>query len=118
MEYRGDTGDPYADPETGVLINLAGIKDATALEAFEGEMSILRQIELSEEPIPPAFDYAHLLAIHRHLFQDVYPWAGQPRTVDMAKGSSRFGSHLHIGNYLSKLFTELAGERESWRMSP
>jgi cell filamentation protein len=42
MEYRGDTGDPYVDPETGVLKNLAGIQDAALLEEYEGEMSIIR----------------------------------------------------------------------------
>lgn len=114
MAYRGDTGDPYMNPETGVLENLAGIRDAALLEEFEGEMSILRQIELSEDPPPSTFGYAHLKAIHRHLFQDVYSWAGEPRGVDVAKGSSGFGSHLHIESYLSRLFAE----RESWRVFP
>ncbi len=36
------------------------------------------------------FDLAHLKAIHRHLFQDVYDWAGELRTVEIAKGDSRF----------------------------
>lgn len=118
MEYRGDTSDPYVDPQTGVLNNLAGIKDASRLEAFEVEMSIQRQVELAEAPPPLVFDYAHLKAIHRHLFQDVYSWAGQSRTVDVAKGSSRFGSHLHIENYLSKLFAELDAERKWWNAAP
>jgi fido (protein-threonine AMPylation protein) len=47
---------------------LAGLKDASHLEAFEVEMSIQRQVELSEAPPPPVFDYAHLKAILRHLF--------------------------------------------------
>ncbi len=118
MGYRGDTGDPYVDPESGILKNLAGIRDASSLEEYEGEMSIIRQFELSENPLPPSFDFNHLRAIHRHLFQDVYAWAGEPRTVDMAKGSSRFGSHLHIEAYLSKVFVQLAAERDLWRKSP
>jgi fido (protein-threonine AMPylation protein) len=115
MAYRGDTGDPYVDPQTGILINLAGIRDAALLEEYEGEMSIIRQFELSENPLPPSFDLAHLRAIHRHLFQDVYAWAGELRTVDMAKGNSRFGSHLHIANYLFKAFLTLSAERDLWR---
>ena len=39
MAYGGDTGDPYVDPVTGVLKNLAGIKDATLLEAFDSNVS-------------------------------------------------------------------------------
>ena len=118
MGYRDDTGDPYVDSETGVLKNLAGIRDAALLEEFEGEMSIMRQIELSEWPLTGPFDFARLQAIHRHLFQDVYRWAGEPRTVDMAKDGNRFGSHLHIGSYLDRLFAKLAAERERWRKSP
>ena len=118
MAYRGDAGDPYVDPETGILKNLAGIRDAALLEDYEGEMSIVRQIELSENPLSSSFDLTRLRAIHRQLFQDVYAWAGEFRIVDMAKGRSRFGSHLHIGNYLSKTFLKLAAERDRWRKSP
>ncbi len=81
-------------------------------------MSIIRQFELSEDPSSSSFDLNHLRAIHRHLFQDVYAWAGQFRTIDMTKGTSRFGSHLHIENYLAKTFVQLAAERDLWRKSP
>lgn len=118
MGYRGDTGDPYVDSQTGVLRNLAGIRDATLLEEYEGEMSIVRQFELAEAPLAPSFDLTHLKAIHRHLFQDVYDWAGEPRTVDISKGTSRFGSHLHVEGFLSKLFTQLSKEQETWKRSP
>lgn len=118
MAYRDDTGDPYVDSETGILKNLIGIRDAALLEDYEGEMSIIRQFEFSENPPPTFFDLAHLRAIHRHLFQDVYAWAGKLRTVDMAKGNSRFGSHLHIENYLSRAFDQLAAERDFWGKFP
>ena len=104
MAYRGDTGDPYVEPEAGILKNLAGIQDADLLEEYEGEVSIIRQFELSENPLPFSFDLNHLRAIHRHLFQDVYAWAGQFRTIEMSKGTSRFGSHLHIEYHLAKTF--------------
>jgi fido (protein-threonine AMPylation protein) len=89
MGYRGNAEDPYVDPETGILKNLAGIRDAALLEEYEGEMSIIRQFELSESSPASSFDFDHLRAIHRQLFQDVYAWAGDDRTVDLAKGSSR-----------------------------
>ncbi len=117
MAYRDDSGDPYVDPESGVLRNIPGIRDAGLLEEYEGEMSIIRQIELSERPQTGPYDFARLKGIHRHLFQDVYAWAGEPRTVDIAKGNSRFGSHLHVEAYLTKLFDRLADEREEWRIS-
>ena len=43
------------------------------------------------EPVPTGdFDLVHLKAIHGHLFQDVYAWAGEVRTVEIARGGSRF----------------------------
>jgi cell filamentation protein len=36
------------------------------------------------------FDLDHLRAIHRHLFQDVYDWAGELRTVEISKGGDLF----------------------------
>ncbi len=118
MAYRGDTGDPYVDPETGVLKNLANIGDAALLDDYEGEMSIMRQIEFSADPLPADFDFDYLRATHRYLFQDVYAWAGDPRSVDISKGTSRFGSHLYVENFLSKLFIQLSRERKTWKQSP
>jgi cell filamentation protein len=106
--------DPYVDPASGVLLNLAGIRDAMALERFEAEMSVMRQMELSRHHLGSDFDLSHLKAIHRHLFQDVYGWAGETRTVDIVKGGSRFGSYHFIRSYLESVFSQLAEERRTW----
>jgi fido (protein-threonine AMPylation protein) len=72
--------DPYVYPETDVLINKAGIRDPAKLEQFERLMTAQRMLQpLTRTPIT----YAGYKAIHRHLFQDVSDWAGQPRTVDI-----------------------------------
>jgi cell filamentation protein len=42
------------------------------------------------------FDLAHLRAIHRHLFQDVYDWAGEIRTVEIFKGGNQFQFRQYI----------------------
>ena len=74
-------------PDYTVLRNSLDIRDAAALEAAERELVALRLLE----PVPAGdFDLDHLKAIHRHLFQDVYVWAGEIRTVEIAKGESRF----------------------------
>jgi fido (protein-threonine AMPylation protein) len=52
-----------------------------------------------------------LRRIHHFLFQDVYAWAGEFRTVPIAKGDSFFARPEHIGSELQKLFHQLAGER-------
>ena len=74
-------------PDYTVLRNRLDIRDTAALEAAERELVALRLLE----PVPAGdFDLDHLKTIHRHLFQDVYPWAGEVRTVEIAKGESRF----------------------------
>lgn len=79
--------DPYIDPRTGILKNKLGLKSQRALDRFERMLATQRATEIV--PIG-AFDLAHLRAIHHHLFQDIYDWAGELRTVEIAKGSTQF----------------------------
>ena len=66
--------DPYCYPGTTVLPNRAGLTDQAALDAFELDMTMQR----ASEPLPPArLGVRHYMAIDRHLFGDVYPWAGK-----------------------------------------
>lgn len=96
--------DPYCYPGTSVLINKLGIRTAEALEAFEGEISS----ERAAEPLPPGrLSVSHFRAIHRHLFQDVYRWAGRFRTVRMSKGGNMFCYPENIESSLSQLFGQL-----------
>lgn len=52
-------------------------------------------------------DATHFLAVHHHLFQDVYPWAGQIRTIRIGKGGNWFCYPEHIEGQLQKGFAEL-----------
>ena len=62
-----------------------GLRTQADLDFFEEEATAQR----FTEPLPAGkFDARHLRAIHRHLFQDVYAWAGSPRTADLKGGSS------------------------------
>lgn len=73
----------------GTLRNRPGIKDQRKLSAFERAISRFRQTEIDRGlvDIPRTYDADHLSKIHRHLFNDVYAWAGQQRTVDIVKRS-------------------------------
>lgn len=59
--------------------------DADQLRIFEEGQAHVRLVELASNPIPGAFDYDHMKAIHRHIFQDVYEWAGQERVGPLGK---------------------------------
>ncbi len=79
--------DPYLYPGSTVLRNKFGLRDAARLDYVEREIVVQR----AAEGIPGGnFDLAHLRAIHRHLFQDIYEWAGELRTVEISKGGNQF----------------------------
>ena len=82
---KGD--DKYCYSHTSVLKNKAGIRKFEKLAVFEREYSTIRATELLEEGVTGDFSLAHLQEIHRYLFQDIYNWAGEIRTVDIAKGN-------------------------------
>jgi len=103
--------DPYLYPDTSVLRNLADIRDANRLNQFESDHFFARLLELHESPIRGSFDSDHLRHIHKYVFQDVYAWAGEFRTVPIAKGNSFFARPEHIRAELQKLFHQLAGEK-------
>lgn len=96
--------DPYCYPDSDVLKNKAGLESGAALEAFETAMTFAR----SEEPLPPGrLSVRHYRAVHHHLFQDVYPWAGKFRTVRLAKGASTFCYPENIAGEMTALFAGL-----------
>lgn len=82
--------DPYLIQGTTVLRNLAGIIDSAEFDAFESTSARLRMIEFfdSNPQVEPTL--RGVQAIHYQLFQDVYDWAGQLRTINMGKGESLF----------------------------
>ena len=100
--YRAEP-DPYCYPGTNVLINRLGTRNQAELDAFEAEMTSDR----ATEPLPTGrLSYSHYRAIHRHLFQDVYPWAGRIRTVRIAKGGNAFCYPEHIDREMRRIFAE------------
>ncbi len=62
-----------------MLRNKLGATDQTVLQDMEDRLTWLRAVELRDSPLPAHFDYAHMKAIHAHVFGDVYEWAGQER---------------------------------------
>ena len=107
-KYEGQ--DHYLDAETGVLKNRLGIGDENELTKAEASLVACREFQLFKKPIRGLFDRDHLKAIHKHLFQDVYEWAGQLRDIDLIKGTSHFANHPHIANAARPIFEKLAKE--------
>jgi cell filamentation protein len=101
--------DPYADPVTGVLRNELGLSAAGELETAEREITHAALIFLKESPVQATYDLRHLSEIHRRIFGDIYDWAGQLRTVAIAKGSW-FCLPQYIDSAAAQVFQTLHGE--------
>lgn len=81
-------------PDYSVLKNKLGLKSRAELDMAERLLVSQRM----EQGCPEGnFDLAHLQAIHRHLFQDIYAWAGEIRTVEISKGGQDFQFRQFIG---------------------
>ena len=106
-----ETGpDPYCYPGTDVLRNLRGTRDQAELALFEALRVEQRRAE--GLPLIPSrgFGYGYYRRVHRHLFGDVYAWAGRIRTVRLTKVASTFCYPEHIHSEMGKLFAWLAAE--------
>ncbi len=84
-----DTDYIYTDPQTGVLRNIGNITDNKALQFAEAGATTRRSQELWMDPIQVTGSET-LFSIHHYLFQDIYEWAGQKRTVEISKSGKLF----------------------------
>ena len=95
-------------PGSAILRNKLGITDADKLDIIERRFVSQR----AAEGIPTGrFDLAHLQAIHGHLFQDVYDWAGQLRTVEISKGGHQFQFRQYIETGMADVHNRLEKTR-------
>lgn len=100
----GTFEDPYCYPGTSILKNLPGLRNRAALERFE----TIATTQRADEPLPEGrLGIPHYKAVHRHLFQDVYSWAGQFRTVSISKDGSTFCYPANIVREMNLLFDGL-----------
>ena len=99
--------DPYCYAGSTVLKNVLGLRDQAALDRFDALSFALR----SEEPLPAGrVSIRHYFAVHRHLFQDVYRWAGKPRRIRISNDGNPFCYPENIRSELKRLFHWLHSE--------
>ncbi|MDV8002195.1 Fic/DOC family protein [Rhodococcus sp. IEGM 1408] len=99
--------DPYTDP-SGALRNRLGITDPHILAEHERDLAFFRVVELERTPIEGRFDFAHLRAIHRHILQDVYDWAGELRTTDTGAFGIPHARPQFLREELDRVFHQIA----------
>lgn len=121
--------DRYCYPDSEVLINRLGITEYRRWKYAETEIVGQRMGQLFESPLPGEFDLLHLQAVHHHLAQDLYAWAGQLRDTDthpsgtgithcrpqyIAIEAERVFGHLAAQNFLRGLDADAFSDALSW----
>mgnify|MGYP001688152380 FL=1 len=88
------------------LENKLGLAEAAELARVEEKLSKAKAALLFEQRLLdtlPAGTFAGLAAIHQFLFEDIYPFAGQIRQVNISKGQFRFASVLYLEDALRRI---------------
>jgi len=85
--------DPYLYPNTNIHINIAGIRNKELLKAYTAKHFALSMLKLQREPIVfnSSFDF---LRLHEALFNMVFPWAGEIRTINIKNSLFILGEDL------------------------
>jgi cell filamentation protein, protein adenylyltransferase len=97
--------DPYCYPGTNVLKNRRNLRTQGALDRFETVITAQRFTEAMPVGKPTE---EHYRRVHRHIFSDVYAWAGEYREkVRISKGDSTFCYPENIHREMAKLFRTL-----------
>jgi len=93
--------DPLYYPGTTVLRNKLNIEDQAQLDEFELALFLTR----ADEEVPGGnLDYEHYKVVHHHLFQDIYEWAGEVRTIRIGKGGNWFCYPEYIDQEMHRIF--------------
>lgn len=107
--------DPYCYKGTSVLKNRQKLKTQVDLDKFE-TLSVTQRS--SELPPRGRLSYRHYRAVHRHLFKDVYVWAGRIRTVRISKDGSTFCYPENIEREMRRIFGELQDDNNLRDLTP
>lgn len=98
----------YPDDGSRVPINKLGLKNWSDLEQAETTIILRKMQELPEEA--QEISFKGLKALHKYLFEDVYDWAGKPRTYTTGRGEAAFARPEFIESEMERIFKELIKE--------
>ncbi len=104
--------DPYIQPN-GTLKNKLGIKEYEELNSAEKDIGFVKLIDIGES-FKQKYNKEYLKSIHKHIFEDIFDWAGEFRTVPLEKIeivipglSLQYSAPKDIDKDLDKAFEDL-----------
>jgi len=104
--------DPHYDFKHDILKNVRGLTSRDSLLRFERVRTAASMTRLAMHPVRGAFDQDHLQEIHRRIFAEVFPWAGEFRHVNMSRHHSHpFATVQGLERKLEDCLEKLAGEK-------
>lgn len=108
MPYTIDATSNGCYPGTTVLVNKLDLHSQAELNEVEAALFTFKSMQWEEAPLCATFDFEHYKAIHRHLFGELYDWAGQVRTVNISKKGTQFCPVEEIPRVSAAIFRRLA----------
>lgn len=97
----------YCYPDSNVLKNKLNIRESKLLKTAEEEITLIKQMELLKNPIKGNFSKAHLMNIHKFIFEDIYSFAGKIRKEQISKADTLFYPPNLIDRELDKVFAKI-----------
>ena len=97
----------YCYEGSQILKNKLNIRDGRLLKTAEEEITSIKQMELLKNPIKGNFSKAHLIKIHRFIFEDIYDFAGKIRREQISKADTLFYPPELINRELDRVFAQI-----------
>ena len=111
--YSYEPRNEYCYPGTNILVNKLNLRDAASLHDAERNITFLRTLDFMDLKHEGAFNFEHLKAIHRHIFSDIYDWAGEMRRGEfLTKGGTIFCRGQFLESMAADIFKKLHNEHE------
>ena len=107
MAYSVDAIPDNCYEGTTCLINKLDIRDEDKLNFVESQITIHKTAELASIKNFGQLDFSHYKAIHKYLFNELYVWAGEIRTVNMSKKGTNFVDANEIESVADACFKRL-----------
>ena len=111
MAYEITPSQSDCYPGASVLVNKLGIRDQKQLDENETLIVSVKTLQIELQPLTTEPDFAYYKGLHRALFEELYDWAGQVRTINMSKLRTAFCPASEIEATASEMFARLKARR-------
>lgn len=110
MGYSVESISAVCYANTTCLINKLNIQNEKLLSEIEADITFAKATAWETAPLSEQFDFEHYKMIHKYLFEDLYDWAGQIRTINISKKGTDFTDASEIETIAYNCFNRLKSQ--------